>query len=238
MFKDVPENAWYAKGVIEGVKDGVISGFPDGTFRPNEPLTRAQYAVIRMLEKFRDGVFTDILPVVMPAVCLVHRGDALGSGACITRANGFSYIVTNAHVVGDKTSGFCVKDDDTPNFDWTLHAKNPELDLAVVKTTREMPALTICTDLQLGEPVAVLGAPKGHTDSVCVGVVSHLNRMEGLCFQTDAPISPGNSGGPVVNERGQLVGVVVAKYVDIDTEGIGYAIKPSIVKEFISRLGL
>lgn len=235
MFKDVPKDAWYAKVVDTAAKDGVVAGFPDGTFKPNEPLTRAQYAAIYAKQKFRDGTFSDILPQVMPSVVLVHTGPGLGSGACVKRKDGWSYILTNAHVVGSHVKGFCVKDEASiPNFDWELHSADPAKDLAIVRTRYDLPPLAFAESYELGEPVAAIGAPVGYTETVTVGILSNINR--GDVLQIDAPISPGNSGGPCINERGEIVGVVTAKLVDVTVEGMGFIIRAEIAKKYIDDM--
>jgi S1-C subfamily serine protease len=229
-YKDVSADRWSA-GAIERVSQtGIMSGFPDGTFRPAEPLTREQMASILDRLRFRDGLFADVLPAVLPSCVLVHRGDAFGSGVCIGSKGGYSYILTNAHVIGDKTSATLIKDN-MPNNDAVLVHKDTGADLALLKTKAQFPMLEIDLNISLGEPVAVIGSPKGYSDSVTVGVISHLNR--GNHVQTDAPINPGNSGGMVINERGKIVGIAVAKYVAVDTEGIAFFIKPEIIKNFV-----
>ncbi len=235
MFKDVPKDAWYAKVVDTAAKDGVVAGFPDGTFKPNEPLTRAQYAAIYAKQKFRDGIFSDILPQVIPSVVLVHTGPGLGSGACVKRKDGWSYILTNAHVVGSHVKGFCVKDEASiPNFDWELHSTDPTKDLAIVRTKYTLPPLAFAESYELGEPVAAIGAPVGYTETVTVGILSNINR--GDVLQIDAPISPGNSGGPCINERGEIVGVVTAKLVDVTVEGMGFIIRAEVAKKYIDDM--
>ncbi len=241
MYNDVDKNRWSYVSIEAVTKAGLMSGYPDGTFRPEQSLTREEIASILHRLLFRNGLFNDILPNVMPSVVLVHRGDALGSGACIKQVSGTSYIITNAHVVGSKTTFGLIKDDGTPNFTGELVAKDDSLDLAIVKTTRVLPALNISTELTLGQPIAVIGAPVGFTESVTVGVVSSLKRDKWI--QIDAPINPGNSGGPVVNEKGEIVGVVVAKIPKIGSgdeiipiEGMGFAIKAEVVKNFVTQV--
>lgn len=241
LYKDVEPDRWSAVSINAVTKAGLMSGYPDGTFRPEQPITREEMASVLHRLLFRNGLFDDILPNVMPSVVLVHRGDALGSGACVLQKNGISYIITNAHVVGNKTTFGLIKDDGTPNFEGQLLAKDDELDLAIVTTTRLLPPLSINTNIVLGQPVAVIGAPLGFTESVTVGVISSLKRDKWI--QLDAPINPGNSGGPVINENGEIVGVVVAKIPKIGSgdsltpiEGMGFAIKPEVVKEYIVKV--
>lgn len=235
MFRDIPKNAWYRKAVETAVKDGVISGFPDGTFRADKPLSRAEYAAIYLKSKFRDGVFSDILPQVMPSVVLVHTGPALGSGFCVHRENGWSYILTNSHVVGNASEGFCVKDAlEIPNFEWELYAQGGDQDLALLRTKYALNPLRFAKSYELGEPVAVIGSPMGYTETVSVGILSNINR--GDYIQIDAPISPGNSGGACINERGEIVGVVTAKLVDLDVEGMGFIIRAEVAEQWVKHM--
>ncbi len=232
MFKDIKNDRWSAKVIKRAADAGIVAGYPDGTFRPEKSITREEMAAVISKLLFRDGIFTDILPEVTPSVVLVHAGPALGSGACISRANGWSYIITNSHVVGNRMEGFCVKDAaDIPNFDWELWSNDPAQDLAIVRTKYALPPLSFAEKYELGEPVAAIGAPQGFTETVTVGILSNINR--GDVLQIDAPISPGNSGGPCVNERGEIVGIVTAKLVDLAVEGMGFIIKSEIVKKYI-----
>lgn len=232
MFKDVDKNRWSAKSIKKVAELGIVTGYPDGTFKPDRPITREEMAAVIAKMVFRDGVFSDILPDVMPSIALVHVGNSLGSGACVVKEKKWSYILTNSHVVGNASSGFCVKDDlSTPNFEWELHNNDPSQDLALIRTKFQLPVLNFAKKYELGEPVAVIGAPMGYTESVTVGILSNINRGDYL--QVDAPISPGNSGGPCINERGEIVGIVTAKMVDVAVEGMGFIIRAEKAKKFV-----
>lgn len=235
MYKDVASTKWSARSIERITKQGLMSGFPDGTFRPEEPLTREQMASILDRWMFANGMFNDILPHVMESVACVHVGSGLGSGSCVGNKDGYSYWLTCAHVVGDKTKGSLIKDD-RPMPDWVLVAKDTVVDLALLKAGEMFEPLPVSTSLGLGEPIAVCGAPHGYIDSVCVGIVSNLSRGD-YRYQTDAPINPGNSGGPAVNERGEIVGVAVAKYVDVAVEGLTFCIKPAVIRDFLKQQG-
>lgn len=101
----------------------------------------------------------------------------------------------------------------------------------------------------MGETVIAIGNPLGRAfaRSVTVGVISAVNREISLpgprgldivltALQTDAPINPGNSGGPLVNTRGEVIGITSAKITDAGIEGIGFAIPSNQVKAIVEQL--
>lgn len=241
MFKDVNPGHWAYNSIAYATKTGLMSGFPDGTFKPDEPLTRAQFASILDRMRFRDGLFDDgVLDRVMPSIVCLCTATNLGSGVCIARKDGKSYILTNRHVVKDYKT-FTVIKEGVSNFQAEIKIVSavPNEDLALVQTDTELPPLPLALSPAIqGQPVAVVGAPVGLIESVTVGVVSHVSRNEDSWFQLDAPINPGNSGGPIVNEHGEIVGIAVAKIVGEAYEGIGYGIKLEIVRKFLQRVGV
>ena len=82
----------------------------------------------------------------------------------------------------------------------------------------------------VGDPVLAVGAPLGLAGSVTSGLVSAFRTEDGVEYmQFDAPISPGNSGGPIVDADGQVVGVAVGKYVGGGAEGLGFAIPTDVL---------
>lgn len=145
------------------------------------------------------------------------------------------YILTNAHVVDNATAQKIVLSDGA-EYEVRVIGYDVKTDLAVLKADDVnglVPAqLGDSSQLELGEPVMAIGNSGGFSGSITSGIVSGINRkiqtdfsgssME--CIQTDAAINPGNSGGALVNMYGQVVGVVSAKYMDVDIEGIGFAI--------------
>jgi S1-C subfamily serine protease len=143
-------------------------------------------------------------------------------------------IVTNSHVVHGATKITIILDDGRI-FTTIEYRENTSLDLAVIKiNTTDLPTLDIGNSdlLKLGEPVAAIGNSLGLGISLKGGWISRLNASlkfeDGLVLQglieTDAAINPGNSGGPLVNTFGQVIGINSAKLVDINIEGVGYAI--------------
>ena len=179
---------------------------------------------------------------------------AEGSGV-IYRADGM--IITNNHVVTDDTTGNPV---DTikvtlatgEQLDATIVGRDPLTDLAVikVKTDKQLPVAKFVGSLPaVGEYAVAIGSPLGYENSVTLGIVSGLSReIEGLTgaeaaaytnlIQTDAPISPGNSGGALANSSGQVIGINVAYEPPSQTGAvsIGFAIPASTVTNVADQL--
>lgn len=243
MFSDVFASRWSYKSIEAVAKAGLMGGFPDGTFRPEEPLTREQMASILHRQMFRDGLFVDVLPEAVQSVVTITSSCKLGSGACVACRDGWAYVLTNAHVVSNKDgSGYeqtftlTLHDGSTVAAIYHIASAVPGEDLALVKALADIPPLPVSAEpAVLGEPVAVIGSPLGLRESVTVGVISSADRDGGTRFQLDAAINPGNSGGPIINERGELVGVSVAKVVDVAVEGICFGVSLKLVKQFLER---
>jgi S1-C subfamily serine protease len=243
MFTDVDPNKWYAKDIERVAKAGRMVGDGD-KFRPDEPITRAEIASLEARRLAWDGSFKDVLPSIMPAVITLYFGGALGSGFFVT---GDGHIITNKHVAECSTTGtMTVIKDGMPNVSAKLLAVSSGHDLALFKVDFAPPAyLKLATaDCERGDHVGVIGSPKGYVDSFCQGVVSNPRRAGDPvtavidCFQLDAPISPGNSGGPVISEAGEVVGVECTKWVSIDAEGLAWAIHAKYVREFCRLNGV
>lgn len=165
-----------------------------------------------------------------------------GSGIILTSDG---YIVTCKHVVeGAQTIKVILNDDS--EHDATLIGSDSRTDLAVLKI--DMTGLTSATlgdsdMLTVGEDVIAIGNPLGELRGTATsGIVSALSRevtvgsVEMSLIQTDAAISPGNSGGGLFNASGSLIGIVNAKASSSNSEGLGFAIPVSSVKTIISNL--
>ena len=169
---------------------------------------------------------------------------SLGTGIIISD-NG--YILTNWHLAGNKYSSCYVTLEDGSVYNANVVWADQDLDLAMVKiTARGLNYLVLgdSENISIGETVYAVGNPIGveFQRSVTSGIISGVNRtikieennvssyMEGL-IQTDASINQGNSGGPLVNENGEVIGI---NSVKIETaEGIGFAIPINIIKPVI-----
>ena len=169
-----------------------------------------------------------------------------GSGVVITEDG---YIVTNNHVIENQESLAVIFADGTRQ-EATLIGGDPLTDLAVLKVDGPVPAVAQLGDsdsLQPGETAIAIGSPLGDfRNSITVGVVSALNRTlgagapEGL-IQTDAAINNGNSGGPLVNLRGEIIGIntLVVRgqgFAQAPVEGLGFAVPSAIVQNVSEQL--
>ena len=174
----------------------------------------------------------------------VYTAQGAGTGFIITNDG---YIVTNKHVVADAAAEYTVFTTDGKSFPAKVIAKDPLNDLAVIKIEGEgLPVAEFgdSDDLKIGQWVIAIGNALGEfQNTVTVGVVSAKERriqvegggvLEGL-LQTDAAINSGNSGGPLVNVRGQVVGINTAVAAPGISEGIGFALPINTVKNVIDQ---
>ena len=156
------------------------------------------------------------------------------------------YIITNNHVIaGAKEIIVSLSDGSTVNG--TLIGTDEMTDIAVVKVdAKDLPVAELgnSDEVVVGEPAIAIGNPMGleFQGSVTVGVISALNRTLDLndrrvkLFQTDAPISPGNSGGALVNADGEVIGINSIKLATNGVEGMGFAIPINTVKAIVEEL--
>lgn len=181
--------------------------------------------------------------------------DEVGSGVVYKKSGDTLYIVTNAHVVGDKENQKITFSNNKSVVGKVL-GKDKWSDLAVVKATssdssvKEI-AIGDSNNLVLGEPILVVGNPLGvdFKGTVTEGIISGLNRnvpidfdkdnkydMLMKAFQIDTSVNPGNSGGAVVNREGKLIGVVAAKISMPNVENMSFAIPVNEVQKIVKGL--
>jgi serine protease Do len=172
-----------------------------------------------------------------------------GSGVIMEVNNGSAYIVTNNHVAGGATEMRITLHDGREVTNAKVVGTDPKTDLAVVKidVDRVIPAKWGNSDeLQKGDWIMAFGSPFGYIGSMTHGIVSALNRHNiGILgtmgyenfIQVDAPINPGNSGGPLVNVRGEVVGINTAiASVTGGFAGVGFAIPSNQAKVVYTQL--
>ena len=185
-----------------------------------------------------DRFFSDFFEA--PARQRRRTQKSLGSGV-ILRDNGF--VVTNAHVVarGEKIRVILA---DEREFPATIVGSDEDSDLAILKIeAQDLPAIALAgtTPPLIGETVIAIGNPFGFSHTVTTGVVSATDRSlrtqqrNYLDFiQTDASINPGNSGGPLLNIRGELIGINTAIYGG--AQNIGFAIPADRAHRVVQQL--
>ncbi len=203
------------------------------------------------------SAITDSVKKVSPAVVSVTtyfnqqdfftgamtQGQAAGTGFIITNDG---YIITNKHVVASGDS-YKVFTSDGKSYDAKVVSKDPFNDLAILKIDAKglsVVELGSSSDLKIGQWVIAIGNALGEFDNtVTVGVVSAKDRTisaenETLnnLLQTDTAINLGNSGGPLVNLAGQVVGINTAVAAKNVAEGIGFAIPIDLVKSAIDSV--
>lgn len=169
------------------------------------------------------------------------RRMGLGTGFLI-REDGL--IVTNAHVIqGADLIEVQLTENAEKQYKATVIGSDERTDIALIKIKPDgkLPAVSLGSskDTEVGEWVAAFGNPYGHGHSMTKGIISSKGRAIGEInkiplLQTDASINPGNSGGPLVNSKGQVIGVNSA--IDARAQGIGFAIPIDEVKAIIPQL--
>lgn len=178
------------------------------------------------------------------------QGQATGSGFVIS-SDGIT--VTNAHVVGDApTVGVRVGPDGDPGQADVL-ASSPSTDLALLRVDtggRRLSALKLADSsaVGVGDPVYAIGSPFGLEQTLTSGIVSATGRtIQGLdgspihgAIQTDAALNAGNSGGPLLDSSGRVVGVnsqIATGEAGSGSAGVGFAVPSGVLSQLIERMG-
>ncbi len=168
-----------------------------------------------------------------------HKERSLGSGFIIDRSG---YIVTNNHVVAEADE-IKVKLSSGKEFDAEVVGRDPKTDLALIKIkdAKNLTPLSLgdSKNLKVGTWVVAVGSPFGLEQTVTQGIVSAKGRSIGAgpyddFIQTDASINPGNSGGPLLNLKGQVVGINTA--IVARGQGIGFAIPIDMARSIVGQL--
>lgn len=204
------------------------------------------------------GAFSKIAKVVGPAVINVSvvgtsgETDTFGRpGVMRGEGTGFfihpdGYALTNNHVV-EGAREITVRTASDKVYKARIVGRDPRTDLALIKVDAKEPMpvapLGDSSKVQVGEWVVAIGNPLGLSHTVTAGIVSAVGRSEVVpqgramyasFIQTDASINPGNSGGPLVNIRGEVIGINAA--IRADGQGIGFAIPANMAKKVLPQL--
>jgi len=227
--------------ITETVEPTGTQASPSGAMSVNEIYERAAPGVVQINSTIPSG------PSAVPA------GDqhALGSGFVVDKSG---HIVTNFHVVqGADEIRVSFSNQDT--VEARLVGTDPSTDLAVLRVDVSATALTPLPlgnsdKVEVGDPVVAIGNPFGLDRTATAGIVSAVQRLITApnqftidhVIQTDAPINKGNSGGPLLNARGQVIGVNTQIETggistgNVGNVGIGFAVPSNTVKNVVAQI--
>ncbi len=173
-----------------------------------------------------------------------------GSGVIVGEKEGYTYIITCAHVIADKGVDVQVQFFDSTELDAEIVGIDTKTDIGVVrvkKTGFKAATFGDSDSLKIGTAVYAIGNPGGTEffGSFTDGIVSSLDRPIATssngyydlpCIQHTAAINPGNSGGALVNEFGQIIGINSSKIADTEYEGMGFAVPSEKVLEIYNQI--
>ena len=230
-----PVRSIRASGVIVAALVGVVSGCAtQETQKPDE----ADASGLHLVSHERGACrLCDLYHEAKGYVVRILTDNGLGAGVVIT-SDGL--IATNAHVVrpAKKVRVETFEDRELPGI---VVAEDSTWDLALVRVEstelRWTPvAIEAGSPAPVGSEVYAIGHPLGLGWTVTRGIVSGYRQAGDVrLIQTDAPISPGNSGGPLLDKEGHLIGVVTAKILGGGAESVAFALPVSALLEFLRR---
>jgi S1-C subfamily serine protease len=180
--------------------------------------------------------FSGIIETSVPSVVTIRTDVSQGTGFIIDSEG---YVVTNFHVVDGATAATIITYD-YEDHQVSLIGSYPDLDIALLKISGTYDALELgnSNDIQVGERVIAIGNPLGLQFSVSQGIVSAVHRTgpNGLpvYVQTDAALNPGNSGGPLINTRGKVIGI--NNFKAGDSESLGFALESNYIKDAVNDI--
>ena len=187
--------------------------------------------IIMLLLSFRVFAINFTPDDTYNSVVVVYTNTGFGSGFSIKE----NIILTNAHVVGNNKKVALNLYDGTM-IEGAVIKTDVEKDLALIGIDKTITPLSINTEkINIGQEVYAIGAPKDMPYTMTKGIVSALDRKLGknTYIQIDASVNSGNSGGPLVDENGKVIGIITLKASD--AEGIGFAINTNDINAFIEN---
>jgi S1-C subfamily serine protease len=220
--------------------------------KPPDEISGSPFESAYFLENYSQAV-TGLVDNVTPAVVSINVRSKINRGNRITRQSGAGsgsiftpdgYILTNSHVVNG-TESIDVIFSDSSSAKAALIGADPSTDLAVIRVQSsglEFLSLGDSSKLKVGQLVIAIGNPLGFDSTVSTGVISALGRalpsqdgrtIENI-IQHTAPLNPGNSGGPLINTKGEIVGINTA--IIAMAQGIGFSIPSNTATFVISQL--
>jgi len=173
---------------------------------------------------------------VSPAVVTISVGSGSGSGSIVSPEG---LVLTNNHVIRSARGGVVsVRTTKGDRYTGQVIATDPQNDLALIRlnTSDRFPTIRLSSaeTIQVGQRVFAIGSPFGLSGTLTTGILSRIGRNGDL--QTDAALNPGNSGGPLLNSRGELIGVNKAILSNGGGNvGIGFATSAVVARDFIQQ---
>ena len=229
-------NSKMEEAIANSLYDLIADSASDVIFKDDEPLAASKLESLR----FNNSSSVTDMKSALKATVTIKTGESFGSG-CVVSNDG--YILTSYHVIsevedsviqilsntGDTTSGKVVR-------------TSKSADLALIKTSKNFPfafSLLGSTEIEVTDEVLAIGTPASMelSQTVSKGIVSAIrkNGMKHTIIQTDVPVNPGNSGGPLLKLPGVFVGVVNSKISGGRMEGLGFC---TPVSDVITHLKL
>jgi len=182
--------------------------------------------------------FSGIIEDAVQSVVTIRTDLSQGTGFIITTDG---YVVTNYHVMENAKAATIITSDNEDHF-VTLIGKDDDFDLALLKIDGDYKKLRLANSnsVSVGEKVIAIGNPLGLQFSVSQGIVSAIHRVgpngvEGY-IQTDAALNPGNSGGPLINTNGRIIGINNFKLGG--SESLGFALESNFIEDAINDIAL
>ncbi len=230
--------------LINELKSDSENGYSSGNVE-NANLTEGELSTTQIAQKAGPSV-VGITSKVQASLGFFGSSIAESTGSGVILSND-GYIVTNNHVV-DGSVGVTVQLSSGNVYDAEIIGTDEQTDLAVIKINANEPltaaSLGDSSKLEIGEKAVAIGNPMGleFFGSVTEGVISGLNRTITVenrtmnVIQTDAAINSGNSGGALVNGRGEVIGINAVKISSSTAEGMGFAIPISEAEPIIADL--
>ena len=221
----------------------VNNGHSTNTVGEVTPVYSKELSLVEIFEKSEPGV----VRVNVQRAESIEGVNGVGSGFVFDKKG---HIITNAHVVGDATK-IVVTFLDGRSYNAKIIGVDEFTDIAVIKVDADLSLLRPLligdsSNLKVGEPIAAIGNPFGLSGSMTSGIVSQLGRLlpsgdRGYSIpdviQTDAAINPGNSGGPLLNMRGEVVGINTAIQSNTgEFTGVGFAVPSKTIAKIVPTL--
>jgi S1-C subfamily serine protease len=198
------------------------------------PATQPRMLKMEVTTVTSQPVPSDCIGTAQQSVVTIHADRSLGSGSCIDTPR---TVLTAAHVI-DEADAVFVETADGQRVSAVVIRSDPDADLAVLMLNRSIglqPLKLRETELAVGEECFALGSPQGLSGTVTKGIVSAVRKAKGRqLVQTDTAINRGNSGGPLIDRSGQIIGVCDFKLVGSSDEGLGFAVGPETIRQILN----